>query len=434
MIRSACRRTRLLLGVALLAGAVLAPLVAVGPAGAHEEHESHEAPLVIDVVEVDGLLDPVLLEVMTGALEGVDPAETIALVFQVNSRGSVVSDDDVVALAELIMGSPVPVSFWVGPSGSRARGAVAQLVGLADDVGIAPGARFGGLGDPVAPLARFGRPFGLPSDTDLVAGTVGHDEAVERGLARSSPVLLEHLRGIPGFEGAAAEGSGTVPVVRTRFHKPGLVDQLFHTAASAPVAYLLFLVGAGLLVFELFTAGVGIAGVIGAGSFLLGCYGLAVLPTRWWAIALLVVAMFGYAVDIQTGVPRAWTVIATACLVVGSVALYDGVGMSWITLGVGLVGMIAAMSAGMPAMVRTRFSTPTIGRDWIVGESGEAVDAVDPEGTVCVREAVWKARTNRATPIEAGAPIRVVAVEGLWLEVAPEEGGARDYRSRAPRD
>ena len=120
MIRSACRRTRLLLGVALLAGAVLAPLVAVGPAGAHEEHESHEAPLVIDVVEVDGLLDPVLLEVMTGALEGVDPAETIALVFQVNSRGSVVSDDEVVALAELIMGSPVPVSFWVGPSGSRA--------------------------------------------------------------------------------------------------------------------------------------------------------------------------------------------------------------------------------------------------------------------------------------------------------------------------
>ena len=312
--------------------------------------------------------------------------------------------------------------------------ALMLLAGLADDVGIAPGARFGDLGDPVAPVERFGRPFGLPPDTDLVDDTVGYDEAVERGLARSSPVLLEHLRGIPGFEGAAAEGSGTVPVVRTRFHKPGLVDQLFHTAASAPVAYLLFLVGAGLLVFELFTAGVGIAGVIGAGSFLLGCYGLAVLPTRWWAIALLVVAMFGYAVDIQTGVPRAWTVIATASLVVGSVALYDGVGMSWITLGVGLVGMIAAMSAGMPAMVRTRFSTPTIGRDWMVGESGEAVDAVGPEGTVRVREAVWKARTNRATPIEAGAPIRVVAVEGLWLEVAPEEGGARDYRSRAPGD
>jgi len=146
------------------------------------------------------------------------------------------------------------------------------------------------------------------------------------------------------------------------------------------------------------------------------------------------VAMFGYAVDIQTGVPRAWTMIATTCLVVGSVGLYDGVGMSWITLGLGLLGTTVAMAAGMPAMVRTRFSTPTIGRDWMVGESGEAVDSVDPEGTVRVREAVWKARTNRATPIAAGTPILVVAVEGLWLEVAPEEGGARDYRSRAPKD
>jgi membrane-bound serine protease (ClpP class) len=394
----------------------------------------HEVHPVIDVVEVSGLLDPVLLQVMTDILENVDPAETIALVFQVDSRGSVVSDEEVAALAELITNSPVPVSFWVGPSGSRARGAVAQLVGLADDVGIAPGARFGDFGEPVVSAAGFGMPFGLPAASDLVDDTVGYEEAIERGLARPSPVLLEHLRGIPGFEGAAADGTGTAPVVRTRFHKPGLVDQLFHTAASPPVAYLLFLVGAGLLVFELYTAGVGIAGVIGAGSFLLGCYGLAVLPTRWWAIALLVVAMFGYAVDIQTGVPRAWTLIATACLVVGSVALYDGVGMSWITLGVGFAGTIAAMAAGMPAMVRTRFSTPTIGRDWMIGESGEAVDAVGPEGTVRVREAVWKARTNRATPIDAGAPIRVVAVEGLWLEVAPEEGGARDYRSRSPKD
>ena len=40
------------------------------------------------------------------------------------------------------------------------------------------------------------------------------------------------------------------------------------------------------------------------------------------------------------------------------------------------------------------------------------------------------ARTNRATPIAAGDPVRVVAIEGLELEVEPEEGGARDYRDR----
>jgi hypothetical protein len=30
-----------------------------------------------------------------------------------------------------------------------------------------------------------------------------------------------------------------------------------------------------------------------------------------------------------------------------------------------------------------------------------------------------------------GDPVRVVAIEGLVLEVEPEEGGARDYRERS---
>ena len=35
---------------------------------------------------------------------------------------------------------------------------------------------------------------------------------------------------------------------------------------------------------------------------------------------------------------------------------------------------------------------------------------------------------NRTTPIAKGDPVRVVAIEGLYLEIEPEEGGARDYR------
>jgi membrane-bound serine protease (ClpP class) len=52
---------------------------------------------------------------------------------------------------------------------------------------------------------------------------------------------------------------------------------------------------------------------------------------------------------------------------------------------------------------------------------------------VVVRDARWRARTNRATPIRAGDAIRVVEVDGLVLEVEPESGGARDYRDRRPK-
>jgi membrane-bound serine protease (ClpP class) len=86
------------------------------------------------------------------------------------------------------------------------------------------------------------------------------------------------------------------------------------------------------------------------------------------------------------------------------------------------------MVAGMPAMLRARFSTPTIGREAMIGELGAASAAVDPEGTVRVRGALWRARTNRATPIAAGDIVRVVAIDGLLLEVEPEVGGAREAR------
>jgi membrane-bound serine protease (ClpP class) len=68
-----------------------------------------------------------------------------------------------------------------------------------------------------------------------------------------------------------------------------------------------------------------------------------------------------------------------------------------------------------------------------VGETGLAEVDIAPEGVIVIRGARWRARTNRATPIHAGDEARVVAVEGLVLEVEPPEGGARDYRDRARR-
>ena len=84
-------------------------------------------------------------------------------------------------------------------------------------------------------------------------------------------------------------------------------------------------------------------------------------------------------------------------------------------------------------MVRARFATPTIGRDWMVGELGEAVGGRRPRRRGGVDGAQWRARTNRATPIPPGGPVRVVAIDGVTLEVEPEQGGAMDYRERAPR-
>src|SRR5690606_40597843 len=101
-----------------------------------------------------------------------------------------------------------------------------------------------------------------------------------------------------------------------------LGTQLLHTAASPSVAYLLLVIGLGLLMFEFFTAGIGVAGVVGAGFAILGAYGVAALPFRTWALVLLVLSMVGFSIDVQTGIPRLWTWISMVAFTVGSVFLF----------------------------------------------------------------------------------------------------------------
>ena len=379
------------------------------------------------VVEASGLMDPVMVRMMQRTLEEVDTTKTIALVFQINISGSVVEEEKIVALGEAISSSPIPISFWIGPSGSRAKGPITELALISGDIGISPGSKIGKIGQSI-----------LSSDSseaqknfDLNEKTFNYEEAVEKGIARSSPVLLEHLVGLEGFEVISDVDSGEIkPLTQTRFEEMDPPDQFFHSVGSPAITYLLFLAGMGLLVFELYTAGVGIAGVLGALCLLLGFYGLAVLPSNPWGIALLIFSMFSFAVDIQTGVPRVWSAVATISLVAGSLLLFDGLSLSWLTLLFGILLTVSCMSAGMPAMIRTRFATPTIGREWIVGELGMALEEINPNGTVEVKGAIWKAQTNRATPIKVNDEIRVAAVDGFWLDVEPLEGAARDYRER----
>ena len=379
------------------------------------------------VVEASGLMDPVMVRMMQRTLEEVDTTKTIALVFQINISGSVVEEEKIVALGKAISSSPIPISFWIGPSGSRAKGPITELALISGDIGISPGSKIGKIGQSIL----SSNSSEAHKNFDLNEKTFNYEEAVEKGIARSSPVLLEHLVGLEGFEVISDVDSGEIkPLTQTRFEEMDPPDQFFHSVGSPAITYLLFLAGMGLLVFELYTAGVGIAGVLGALCLLLGFYGLAVLPSNPWGIALLIFSMFSFAVDIQTGVPRFWSAVATISLVAGSLLLFDGLSLSWLTLLFGILLTVSCMSAGMPAMIRTRFATPTIGREWIVGELGMALEEINPNGTVEVKGAIWKAQTNRATPIKVNDEIRVAAVDGFWLDVEPLEGAARDYRER----
>jgi membrane-bound serine protease (ClpP class) len=386
----------------------------------------------VSVVTLTGFIDPILADLVQRSVADAEAATARGLVFQVDLEGSVIPDTELLAMIDRVRHSPVPAHVWVGPTGSRLAGKAAWLATAAREVAMAPGTTIGG---DVPPLAAAVDPALAARGEVLRNGPYDTAQARAAGITTvDAPTLGDFFVGLPGVEvRTVAQGDQTrrEPVTRAVFSQLSLLSGFMHTAASPAVAYLLLAVGLSLLVFELFTAGVGVAGVIGAGSFVLSCYGLATLPTRGVGLALLVGSMVAFAIDVQTGVPRFWTATGLVLFTLGSFTVYDGVSMSWLTIAVGIGGVALAFLAGMPSMVRTRFSTPTIGREWMVGEEGRAISDIDPDGVVQVKGAPWRAYTNRATPIEALDRVRVIGIEGLVLEVEPTEGAARDYRHRS---
>jgi membrane-bound serine protease (ClpP class) len=411
----------LVLVLATLLGAPAAPARAQAAPTAGE----------VSVVTLTGLVDPILADLVRRSVADAEAVSARGIVFQVDLEGSVIPDADLLALVNLVRDSPVPAHVWVGPTGSQLSGKAAWLVAAAEQVAMAPGTTIG----EVPALDVSVEPAMAARGVVLRNGPYDAAAARAAGITTvDAPTLGDFFVGLPGVDvRTVTQGDQTrrEPVTQAVFSQLPLLSGFLHTAASPAVAYLLLAIGLSLLIFELFTAGVGVAGAVGAGSFVLACYGLATLPTRWWAIALLVAAMVALAVDVQTGVPRFWTAAGLVLFTAASLTLYDGVSMSWLTILVALVGVALAFLAGMPSMVRARFSTPTIGREWMVGEEGRAVTDIDPDGVVQIRGAQWRAYTNRATPIESLDKVLVIGIEGLVLEVEPTEGAARDYRDRA---
>jgi len=367
----------------------------------------------VTVVQVSGWLDPVVVDFVTEAVADAQEDRPEVLILQVDSPGALV---DVDALVEAIAGSDVTVAAWVGDSGAKASDEAGRIVAAADIVAMAS-----------------------RSEVDVEGRTYDDEEAREAGIAQlageeaptlqqlivalDEDVLLEGS-GIDTADVVAPAEDGELPqvtnTVQARLAKLDLWPRLMHTFASPPVAYLLLAAGLVLLVFELFTGGVGVAGGVGALSLVLASYGLGVLPTSPIGLGLIIFGVFAFAIDVQTGVPRLWTGIGTLSFAVGSVLLYeDGIRLSWLTLVAGVVGVLLLVLAGLPATVRSRFSTPTIGRESMIGELGEAVQAVRPDGVVRVRGGLWPAHTSRQTPLEAGASVRVVAIDGPVLTVEP---------------
>jgi len=403
----------------------------------------------LEVVQVEGAIDPMVARLIEHSIRRAQTNGATAVILQVDSHGAL--DTDVAVLVDAVRRSKVPIATWIGPGKAAARGAAATLVALSSFSAASPNARLGPIEPERLDRSRSPRPATVPNPgepsaprqdglrndrltgsaaagsrlVDIVAPTLGDLIVALNGKTvptAAGPVRLSTAKEIQTKGGPRQ--TADQPVV---FMKLGTLASVQHSLTSPSVAFLLLIVGLSLMVFEFFTIGIGLAGATGAAAVAGALYGMSHLPVNDVALFLLLLSTFGFAVDVQAGHQGFWTGVGGVALLAGALKLFTGspelAVPLWLVVLI-FVGQIVFMLGGMTVAVRNRCSIPTVGRDSMIGELGEAVTDLDPDGVVTVRGAPWRARTGRGHPVSKGGAVRVVAVDRLVLQVQPGEAAA----------
>ncbi len=385
-----------------------------------------------DVIDLSGVWDERIIDFAIDSIQAAaDSGSVEYVVLAIDSEGVVAGPDQLAELAALVAEPPLPVITWIGASPAKAFGGAAQVALAADVALAAPGSEIGYLeptiagDDDSAAVADLSAFTGLVDQALLVEDTdlfdeVGPDSAAPRQVGQyldgrevSTAGGVVVLRTVREFEGGVTN-------LETIIREPNLLDQFFRLAASPEAAFFFLVAGLTLAAFEFYAIGPGIAAGTAAVSLVLAGYGLAVLPVRWWAVALAILAVLLMAWAYQRGGIFLFTVLGIAGLTVAGFSWTDaapqiGPSIPGVLLTIGSAAFFFLLA--MPTVARSRFSTQTIGREGLIGRVGRAVTALTPDGEVDIDGAVWRATSHREAGISPGDPIEVVGVEGWFLEV-----------------
>ena len=460
---------RVLAGAALLLGALLAVLSS--PAAAQPRSGT-----LVDIVEVRGVIDQTIADFIIERLDKAAQDGAEVVVVQLDTPGGLgISMDEVV---DAILASEVPVTVWVGPSGSQAASAGTFIAHAAHVLAMAPATTMGaatpvdlGGGDlgakvtndaeaqlaSLADLRGRNASFARRAVTDgavIAAGTdqvqelppdavlpdgieaedvevVGPTQLVTDGyadiFAGSMPEVLAKLDGMSvtlGVEGATTREISVDPATaELRFNNLGLVRRVLHTVANPTLAYLLLIAGALALLFEVFQPGFGVSGVSGLALIGLGMYGLSVLPVSWLAFGLIVVGLVLLAIDLAVAGLGALTAGGTIALTVGSFLLFTGPDVlrvsPWVIIPVVLFN-VAFFVVIMTTVLRAQGNQAITGAEGLEGRVGVVRSMLNPEGHVFVGGALWRARApDSAGKVRTGTKVRVLGVDAdrLTLDV-----------------
>src|SRR5205809_5801192 len=409
-------------------------------------------PTPVSLIHIDGVINPVTMRLVELAIDRAQAQRSQALIIQLDTPGGL--ERSMRAIAQRMMNAEVPVMVYVAPTGARAASAgvfitmAAHVAAMAPatNIGAASPVMLGGNADKTMmkkienDAAAFIRTVALERGRNAdwaekavrQAVSITEREAVKLKVvdlvADSLPDLLDKIdgRAVKTPRGVVTLTTRGAPVTPIEI---GFRDRVLHVITDPNVAYVLMMLGMLGLFFELSNPGAILPGVIGGISLILAFFAFQSLPINYAGLLLILFGIVLLVAEIKIVSHGILAIGGIVSMALGSLMLFDapeiGLRVSWWAI-VPMVGATAGLflfviAAGVRALARRQL----LGPSGLVGQLATVKERLAPEGQVLVSGEIWRA-VAEGEPVDAGARVRVVAVDGLTLRVAKADtkGGA----------
>jgi len=201
-------------------------------------------------------------------------------------------------------------------------------------------------------------------------------------------------------------------------------ERFLHRLSNPNVIYILFLVGLYGLIFELASPGAILPGVAGAIAVLLALMGFEALPISLTGVLLLVLGAALLILELFIVSHGILAVGGFVSLVLGSLMVFPAESPAFRVAAPVMAGMLTTTGAFVVlvlwVLVRSRKKGRAIsGVESLVGARGVVRARTAGEVLIHVQGEDWLATTD-AGDLEIGQAVEVVAVEGLRVKVRKE--------------
>jgi membrane-bound serine protease (ClpP class) len=398
----------------------------------------------IHVLTVADVINPVSAEYIIESLKAAIQQGAQALIIQLDTPGGL--DKSMRLIIKEMLNSAIPVIVYVAPSGSRAASAGTFITLAAHVAAMAPGTNIGAAHPVAVGSGEMGKEMAEKVTNDAAAyiksiaeqrgrNVEWAEKAVRESVSASETEALQHqlidliaidlndlFKQLNGRKVVTPAGERILRTEgATLQHVEMSLRQRFLSMLADPnVAYMLLMLGAAGLFFEISTPGVVLPGVIGGISLLLGLYALQLLPVNYAGLALVALAIILFIAEIKVTSYGALTIGGIIAMILGSLMLFEapppfpGVSLWVVVPSTLLVAAFFVFLVG--AVLKTLSQQPYSGREGLLQKVGVALTPIDQkQGKVFVAGERWDAHSDQ--PIEQGVDVEIVQLDGMTLFV-----------------